>query len=73
MLKVIPNGKNQLNIESSGSLNTEEMKARVDEPISKSGGIENAKMLYDLIDFHLPTLTYTWCNWSRIFSASCVI
>jgi hypothetical protein len=66
MLKVIPNGKNQLNIESSGSLNTEKMKVRVDDPISKSGGIENRKMLYDLINVHLPTLVAIGVEFSRL-------
>jgi len=66
MLKVIPNGKNRLDIELSGSLNAEAMKAGVDELISKSGGIENGKMLYNIIDFHLPTLSAIGAEFARL-------
>jgi len=31
------------------------MKIALDELVSKSNDIENGKMLYDIIDFHLPT------------------
>jgi len=39
----------------SGKLDAEEMKIALDELVSKSNDIENGKMLYDIIDFHLPT------------------
>jgi len=66
MLKVTPNGKNRLDVELSGSLNAEGMKAGLDELVSKSGGIENGKMLYDLIDFHWPTLGAIGVEFSRL-------
>ena len=56
MFKVTPNGKNRLDIELSGKLNTEDMKIALDELVSKSKDIENGKMLYDIIDFNLPAL-----------------
>ncbi len=56
MFKVIPNGINRLDIELSGKLNTEEMKIALDELVIKSKGIENGKILYDVIDFHIPSL-----------------
>jgi hypothetical protein len=66
MLKITSNGKNRLDIELSGSSNAQGMKAGVDELISKSSGIENGKMLYDLIDFHLPTLGAIGVEFSRL-------
>lgn len=56
MFKVIPNGINRLDIELSGKLNTEEMKIALDELENKSRDIENGKMLYEIIDFHIPSL-----------------
>jgi len=54
MFKVIPDGDNRLDIEMSGKLNTEEMKTALGELVCRSKNIENGKMLYDMIDFHLP-------------------
>ena len=56
MFKVIPKGVNRLDIELSGKLDAEEMKIALDELVSKSENIENGRMLYDVIDFHLPSL-----------------
>ena len=66
MFKVIPNGINRLDIELSGKLNTEEMKIALDELVSKSKDIENGKMLYDVIDFHLPSLGAIAVEFSRL-------
>ena len=66
MFKVIPNGINRLDIELSGKLNTEEMKIALDELVSKSKDIENGKMLYDIIDFHLPSLGAIAVEFSRL-------
>jgi len=56
MFKIIQNVPNRLDIETSGKLNTEDMKIVLDELASKSQNIENGKMLYEIIDFHLPSL-----------------
>ncbi len=66
MFKVIPNGINRLDIELSGKLNTEEMKIALDELESKSKDIENGKMLYEIIDFHLPSLGAISIEFSRL-------
>jgi hypothetical protein len=66
MFKVIQNGKNRLDIELSGKLNTEEMKTALDELESKSENIENGKMLYEIIDFHLPSLGAIGVELSRL-------
>ncbi|WP_455221020.1 STAS/SEC14 domain-containing protein [Kaarinaea lacus] len=66
MFKVIQNGPNRLDIEMSGSLNTEEMIVALDELVSKSEHIENGKMLYDVIDFHLPSIGAIAIEFSRL-------
>ena len=65
MFKVIPNGINRLDIEMSGKLNAEDMKIALDELVSKSKKIENGKMLYEVIDFHLPSLGAIRIEFSR--------
>ena len=66
MFKVIPSGINRLDIELSGKLNTEEMKIALNEFESKSKDIENGKMLYEIIDFHIPSLGAIAVEFSRI-------
>ena len=66
MFKITQNGKNRLDIELSGKLNTEEVKTALDELESKSGNIENGKMLYEIIDFHLPSLGAIGVELSRL-------
>jgi len=66
MFRVTQKGKNRLDIEMSGKLNSEEMKTALDELVSKSKNIENGKMLYDVIDFHLPSLGAIGIEFSRL-------
>jgi hypothetical protein len=66
MFKVIPNGKNRLDIELSGKLTTEDMKIALDELVIKSKNIENGKMLYEIIDFNLPSLGAIAIEFSRL-------
>ena len=66
MFKVISNGINRLDIQMSGKLNTDDMKTALDEIASKSENIENGKMLYDIIDFHLPSLSAIAIEFSRL-------
>ena len=56
MFTVTINGSNRLDITLSGKLDTEEMKTALDELVSKSAHIEHGTMLYDVIDFHIPSL-----------------
>ena len=65
MLKIMQNGVNRLDIELSGKLDSEEMKIALDELVSKSKNIENGKMLYKIIDFHLPSLSAIGIEFSR--------
>ncbi len=66
MFKVILNGKTRLDIELSGKLNTEDMKIALDELVIKSKDIENGKMLYEIIDFDLPSLGAIAIEFSRL-------
>ena len=66
MFNIVQNGENRLDIEMSGKLNSEDMKIALDEFISKSKNIENGKMLYDVIDFHLPSLGAIGIEFSRL-------
>ena len=66
MFKVTNQGMNRLDIELSGKLNSEEMKIALDELVNKSKEIENGKMLYDVIDFQLPSLGAIAIEFSRL-------
>jgi hypothetical protein len=66
MFKVTKKGKTRLDIELSGKLNAEEMTDALDELVSKSKGIEKGKMLYDVIEFHLPSLAAIAIELSRL-------
>ena len=66
MFKVTQKGMNRLDIELSGKLNSEEMKIALDELVKKSKEIEKGKMLYDVVDFHLPSLGAIVIEFSRL-------
>jgi hypothetical protein len=66
MFKVIQNGIDRLDVEMSGKMDTEEMKIALDELVSKSKNIKNGKMLYEVIDFHLPSLGAIVIEFSRL-------
>ena len=50
----------------SGKLNTAQMRIVLDELVGKSKNIENGKMRYDVIDFHLPSLNAIVIEFSRL-------
>jgi len=66
MFKIIPVGTNRLDIELSGKLDSDAMKIALDEFIDKSKNIENGKMLYEITDFHLPSLGAIGIELSRL-------
>jgi hypothetical protein len=66
MIKITRNGENRLDIEMSGKLDSEGMTKALDELVSKSEGIENGQMLYDVIDYHLPSLDAIVIEFSRL-------
>lgn len=66
MFKVTRANENRLDIEMSGKLNSEQMKNALDELVSKADGIENGRMLYDVVDYHLPSLGAIGIEFSRL-------
>jgi hypothetical protein len=66
MFKIERVSENRLDIEMSGKLDSEGMAAALDELVEKSEGIENGKMLYDVIDYQLPTLGAITLEFKRI-------
>ncbi|GDY27984.1 hypothetical protein AHAT_38740 [Agarivorans sp. Toyoura001] len=57
---------NRLDIEFGGKLDSEEMKAALDDLSSKAVGIDNGLMLYRIEDFALPTLSAIAVEFMRI-------
>lgn len=66
MLKVISNGPNRVDLELSGKLDSDEMRAALDELLEKSKDVDNGKMLYRIVDFELPTLGAIGVEMSRL-------
>ena len=66
MLNIEQNGADRLDITMSGKFDTEEMKQALDELVKKSEHIRNGKMLYDVVDYHLPSLGAIAIEFSRL-------
>ena len=66
MFKVTKIGTNRLDIALSGKLNSAEMQDALDDLEKAARGIENGVMLYDVIDFHLPSLGAIAIEFSRL-------
>lgn len=66
MFKITRVNECRLDIEMSGRLNSENMKKALDELVEKSEGIESGRMLYDVVDYHLPSLGAIVFEFSRL-------
>lgn len=66
MFKLTWRGDNRLDIELSGRLDSDEMKKALDDLVDKSDTIENGKMLYDIIDFNMPSINAIAIELSRL-------
>ena len=66
MFKVNQNRENRLDIELSGKLDGEEMKIALNEIKIKSKNIQHGKMLFDVIDFHIPSLNAIVIEFSQL-------
>ena len=66
MFKVEVNGSNRLDLEIDGKIGTDEMRAALDEMISKSEGIENGRMLYRMKDIDMPSMGAIGVEFSRL-------
>ncbi|MEI8595582.1 STAS/SEC14 domain-containing protein [Photobacterium sp. SP02] len=56
MFNVEKVGNDRLDIEMSGKLDSEEMRSALDELLDKSSDIQNGKMLFDIVEYHLPSM-----------------
>ena len=66
MFKVTRRADDRLDIELSGRLDSDEMKAALDDLVAQSETIENGKMLYDIIDFSMPSMNAIAIELSRL-------
>lgn len=66
MFKITRVDENRLDIEMSGRLNSEQMETALDELVEKSEGIGKGRMLYDVVDYHLPSLGAIVIEFSRL-------
>jgi hypothetical protein len=56
MFLVTPNGENRVDIELSGKLDRDEMRAALDALVEATEGIEHGRMLYRITEFNFPSL-----------------
>ena len=66
MFKVTLKNSNRMDIQMSGKLDSEAMKMALDELVHKSLHIEEGQMLFDVVDFHLPSLGAIVIEFSRL-------
>lgn len=66
MFTVHQNGENHLDISFNGKLNSDEMKVALDELVAESEGIEGGTMLYEVVEFNLPSLGAIAIELSRL-------
>jgi hypothetical protein len=66
MFRIERTADNRVDIVMSGRLDDDSMRKALDEIAAKTGDIENGKMLYEVIDFHLPTLSAIRIEFARL-------
>ncbi|SHG07575.1 SpoIIAA-like [Microbulbifer donghaiensis] len=59
-------GENRLDIALSGKLDSDDMKRALDELVEKADGIKNGQMLFDVIEYRLPSLAAIAIEFSRL-------
>ncbi|MEH6532464.1 STAS/SEC14 domain-containing protein [Photobacterium frigidiphilum] len=57
MFEITQCGDNRIDMSFGGKLDSEEMKALLDEFVDKTKDVENGTMLYTIHDFDFPTLS----------------
>lgn len=66
MFKIDRAGENRLNIVMSGKLDSAGMRKALDELVDSCAGISQGKMLYDVVDYHLPTFGAITIEFARL-------
>ena len=66
MFKVSRIDARRLDIEMSGKLDADEMKRALDELEAAARGVEQGIMLFDVVDYHLPSLAAIGVELARL-------
>ena len=66
MFQVARRGENRIDIEFSGKLDSQAMRAALDDLLFKSEGISHGRMLFHIGEFDLPTLGAIGVELSRL-------
>jgi len=66
MFQIKRTGEQRVDIVMSGKLDSEGMRKALDELVENCEGISHGKMLYDVVDFHLPTLSAITIEFARL-------
>lgn len=66
MFEVTRKEDNRLDIDFTGKLDNDAMKAALDDLMAKGEGIENGRMLYRIDNFSFPSLGAIWIELSRL-------
>jgi hypothetical protein len=66
MFRIEKTGTSRLEITMSGRLDEDSMRRALDEIAAKTADIEKGTMLYDVVDFHLPTLGAIRIEFARL-------
>lgn len=65
-MRVERSGKNRLDIVMTGRIDSDAMSEILQQLIDKSEGIKNGKMMFDIVDYQLPTLGAIMVELSRL-------
>jgi len=66
MFQVTRNGENRIDVDFAGKLDSNDMRAALDQLTQQSEGIEHGRMLYRVGEFEFPTLGAIGVELSRI-------
>ena len=66
MFTVTKRAANRVDIELSDKLESEEMKQALDELVEQSKDLENGLMLYDIVNFQMPSMGALAIEFSRL-------
>lgn len=65
-MRVERSGKNRLDIVMTGRIDSDAMSEVLQELIDKSEGIKDGKMMFDVVDYQMPTLGAMMVELSRL-------
>jgi hypothetical protein len=66
MIQIERVDESRLDIVMSGRLDSDGMRKALDELVEKSRGISNGRMLYDVVEYRLPTLSAITIEFARL-------